>query len=156
MVRPPDSWSKGLGFESQQEQQENFLLCVELSVLTLISVSVPPLWIVQGLECQTHDQKVSGSSPIRSGRRNFFSRFNCLCRLLLQYLFHPCVTAVARKRSWSFACCWPRFDPAGSTKNSFLWFQLLMHRPPPPPPQWMLAIWVKQIFPRLYHASCQL
>ena len=41
--RAPDSWLKGHGFESQQEQQENFLLQGQLSVLTLISVSVPPL-----------------------------------------------------------------------------------------------------------------
>ena len=42
-VRAPDSWLKGRGFESLQEQQENFLLQGQLSVLTLISVSVPPL-----------------------------------------------------------------------------------------------------------------
>ena len=42
MVRAPDSWSKGCGFESLQELRENFLLQGQLSVLTLISVSVPP------------------------------------------------------------------------------------------------------------------
>ena len=30
----------------------------------------------------------------------FFSRVNILCWLLFWYLFHPCVTVVARKRSW--------------------------------------------------------
>ena len=38
VVRLPGSWSKGLGFESQQE---NLLLQGQLSVLTLISVSTP-------------------------------------------------------------------------------------------------------------------
>ena len=40
--RTPDSWSKGRGFESRQERRKNFLLQGQLSVLTLISVSVPP------------------------------------------------------------------------------------------------------------------
>ena len=38
----PDSWLKGRGFESLQERRENFLLQGRLSVLILISVSVPP------------------------------------------------------------------------------------------------------------------
>ena len=42
VVWAPDSWSKGRGFESLQERRENFLLQGQLSVLTLISVSVPP------------------------------------------------------------------------------------------------------------------
>ena len=40
--RPTDSCPKGLGFESRQERRENFLLQGQLSVLTLISVPVPP------------------------------------------------------------------------------------------------------------------
>ena len=44
VVRVPGSWSKSHGFKSQQEQQENFLLRGHLSVLILISVSVPPLF----------------------------------------------------------------------------------------------------------------
>ena len=42
VVRAPDSWLKGRGFESLLERRENFLLRGRLSVLTLISVSVPP------------------------------------------------------------------------------------------------------------------
>ena len=42
VVRVPDSRLKGHGFEFRQEWQENFLLQGHLSVLTLISVSVPP------------------------------------------------------------------------------------------------------------------
>ena len=42
VVRAPDSWLKGRGFESLLERRENFLLQGRLSVLTLLSVSVPP------------------------------------------------------------------------------------------------------------------
>ena len=42
VVRAPNSWLKGRGFESLLERRENFLLQGRLSVLTLISVSVPP------------------------------------------------------------------------------------------------------------------
>ena len=64
--------------------------------------------IAQWLEHQTHDLKVPGSSPGRSGGRIFFSRVNFLCWLLFRYLFHPRVTAVARKRSQPFCqkCRW--------------------------------------------------
>ena len=41
VVRATDS-SKGRGFESLQERWENCLLLGQLSVLALISVSVPP------------------------------------------------------------------------------------------------------------------
>ena len=43
VVRAPDSCLKGRRFESLQEQQENFLLQGQLSVLTLISVIVSPM-----------------------------------------------------------------------------------------------------------------
>ena len=43
VVRAPDSLLKGRRFESLLEGQENFLLQGRLSVLTLISVSIPPL-----------------------------------------------------------------------------------------------------------------
>ena len=41
VARAPDSWLKGLGFESLLERRDNFLLQGQLSVLTLILVSVP-------------------------------------------------------------------------------------------------------------------
>ena len=64
--------------------------------------------IAQWLERWTRDRKVAGSNPFRSGGRIFFSRVNFLCWLLFWYLFHPCVTAVARKRLRSFCqkCRW--------------------------------------------------
>ena len=58
--------------------------------------------IAQWLERWTHDRKVTGLNPCWSGGRIFFSRVNFLCWLLFQYLFHPRVTAVARKRPLSF------------------------------------------------------
>ena len=62
----------------------------------------------QWLEHRTSDWKVTGLNPCRSGGRIFFSRVDFLCWLLFWYPFHPRVTAVARKRSWSFRqkCRW--------------------------------------------------
>ena len=48
------------------------------------------------------DGKVAGLSPGMRGDVIFFSRVNFLCWLSFWYPFHPRVTAVARKRSWSF------------------------------------------------------
>ena len=42
-LQSADSWSKGCGFETQQERQKKLFLHGQLSVLTLISVSVSPL-----------------------------------------------------------------------------------------------------------------
>ena len=42
VVRAPASGSKGRGFKSLQERREDFLVQGQLSVLTPISVSVPP------------------------------------------------------------------------------------------------------------------
>ena len=53
VVRAPDSWLKGCGFESLQERRENFLLHGRLFVLTLISLSVPlPCYITSRSFCQ--------------------------------------------------------------------------------------------------------
>ena len=64
--------------------------------------------IAQWLQHWTHDGRVSGSQCCRSSRRIFFSRASFLCWLLFWYPLHPCVTAVACKRSWSFfqKCSW--------------------------------------------------
>ena len=35
LVRAPDSWSEGCGFQSRQERRENFLFLSQLGVLTL-------------------------------------------------------------------------------------------------------------------------
>ena len=58
--------------------------------------------IAQWLGCRSHNQKVLGMSPCRSGKRFFLSRVNFMCRPLFRYPFHTCVTTVTRKRSWSF------------------------------------------------------
>ena len=64
--------------------------------------------IAQWLEHRTRDWKVAGSNPCWNGGRIFFSRVDFLCWLLFRYLFHPRVTAVARKKSLSFCqkCRW--------------------------------------------------
>ena len=76
--------------------------CYKLQQLVM-GVGIAP-W----LECQACDQKVAGLNPCGSGGRIFFSRVNLRCWLLFQYLFHPRVTAVARKRPWPFCqkCRW--------------------------------------------------
>ena len=60
------------------------------------------------LERRTHDWKVAGLNPCRSGGRMFCSRVDFLCWLLFRYPLHPRVTAVARKRPRSFCqtCRW--------------------------------------------------
>ena len=77
------------------------------------------------LERRTHDWKVMGSNPGRSGRRIFFSRVDFLCWLLFWYLFHPCVTAVAHKRSWSFCqkCRWQVTAKHKYTLPMWLWIK---------------------------------
>ena len=64
--------------------------------------------IAQWLEHWTHDWTSVSSNPCRSSGRVFFSMVNFVCWLLFQCLFHPRVTAVARKRSRSFCqkCRW--------------------------------------------------
>ena len=77
------------------------------------------------LERQTRDQKVPGSSPGRSGRRIFFSRVNFLCWIVFQYPLHPCVTAVALKRSQSFCqkCRWQVTAKHINTIPTWLWMK---------------------------------
>ena len=77
------------------------------------------------LERRTHDRKVQGSSPGRSGGRIFFSRVKFLCWLLFWYPFHPCVTAVARKRSRSFCqkCMWQVTAKHTYTLPMWLWMK---------------------------------
>ena len=74
---------------------------------------------------QTRDRKVAGSSPGRSGGRTVLSRVNFLCWLLFRYPFHPCVTAVARKRSRSFCqkCRWQVTAKHTYTLPVWLWMK---------------------------------
>ena len=59
--KAPDLWSKGLRFKSQEEQQENFLLWGQLSVLTFIQYlfhpRVPTVVILVGKRPQSFCQK---------------------------------------------------------------------------------------------------
>ena len=56
----PDSWSKGRRFESWQKRREKFLLEGHLSVLGLISVSVPLPWSCSKAEDPGHSAKNAG------------------------------------------------------------------------------------------------
>ena len=64
--------------------------------------------IAQWFERRTCDWQVVGWNPCRSDGRILFSRVDFLCWLLFRYPFHPCVTAVAHKRSRSSCqkCRW--------------------------------------------------
>ena len=55
VVRAPDSWSKGHGFKSLQEWQENYLL--QICVLTFILVSVPPSYHSSAQKDPSHSAK---------------------------------------------------------------------------------------------------
>ena len=85
--------------------------------------SMTQVGIAQWLECWAHDWKVTGLSPCRSGRRIFFSRVNFLCQFLFWYdLLHPCVTAVAWKRSQSFCQkCSGRLQLDMQTPSVYMW-----------------------------------
>ena len=83
--------------------------------------------VAQWLEHWTHDWKVVGSNPCRSSGRIFFFRVDFLCWLLFQYPFHPRVTAVAHKRSWSFSqkCRWQ--VSAKHTYTLHMWLCMKWH-----------------------------
>ena len=101
-----------------------FLLQFTKQVAIIIGVKMGA-GIAQWLEHQTRDRKVLGSSPGRCAGRIFFSRVNLLCRLLFRYLIHPHVTAVARKRSWSFwqKCRWQVTAKHTYTLPMWLWMK---------------------------------
>ena len=58
--------------------------------------------------------------PCRSGGRIFLSWVDFLCWLLFRYSFHPRVTAVARKRSWSVCQKW-RWQVTGVALHEVTW-----------------------------------
>ena len=81
--------------------------------------------IAQWLEHWTCGWKVTGLNPCRSGGRIFFSRVDFLCWLIFRYLFHPRVTAVARKISQSFCqkCRWQVTAKHTYTLPTWLWMK---------------------------------
>ena len=84
--------------------------------------------IAQWLERRTHDWKVVSSNPCRNGRRILFSRVNFLCWLLFRYPFHPCVTAVARKRPWSFCQTCTRWQVTDKHAYTLrMWLCMMWH-----------------------------
>ena len=85
-----------------------FLCVLACSFFFLCVCGISRQGIAQWLERWTRDWKVVGSNPCGSGRRIVFSRVNFLCWFLFRYPFHPRVTAVTHKRSWSSCqkCRW--------------------------------------------------
>ena len=94
-----------------------------ISSRVLCSIMYWGAGIAQWLERRTHDRKVPGSSPGRSGGRIFFPMVIFLCWLLFRYPFHPRLTAVARKRSRSFCqkCRWQVTAKHTYTLPMWLW-----------------------------------
>ena len=99
--------------------------------------------IAQWLERRTRDWKVVGSNPCWSGRIIFFSRVDFLCWLLFQYLFHPRVTTVARKRFQSF-CQKCRWQVTAKTRIHLTYVAL--HEV-----TWCMVVWCTQ---NLHRDSC--
>ena len=68
-------------------------------------VKVPDSWL-KGCRFESLQERLFIQE--NAAVRVFFSRVNFLCWLLFRYPFHPRVTAVAHKRSWSFCpkCRW--------------------------------------------------
>ena len=124
---------------SKLDQNCSFCLSVYLSVslssLFLLFVFLSnSIWtiilgsgIAQWLGRRTRDWKVAGSNPCRSSGRIFFSGVDFLCWLLFRYPLHPRVTAVARKRYWSFCrkCRWQ--VTAEHTCTQHTWLQMKRH-----------------------------
>ena len=84
---------------------DSYVCCCPLCYMSIITGGAG---IAQWLERRNRDWNIAGSNPCRSGGRNSFSRVDFLCWLLFRYPFHPCVTAVTRKRPRSFCqkCRW--------------------------------------------------
>ena len=72
------------------------------------------------LQHRTRDWKVAGLSPCRRGGIIFFSGVNFLSWVLFRYPFHPCVTAVACKRSW-WLCQKCRWQVTAKHACHFAW-----------------------------------
>ena len=98
--KKPDVWKCALLYFCLDPR--TFCVCMCLCVWWLVNS-----WGILLVEHWTRDRKVASSNPSRSSGRIFFSKVNFMC-WLIQCPFHPHVTSVARKRSWSFCqkCRW--------------------------------------------------
>ena len=85
VVRALGSWSKGLGFVSPQEQQENFLLQGQPSVLTLFCYLFPLLLPQQHVKDPSHSAKSVG------GRLQLNMHAPCVCHSAWSDMVHGCM-----------------------------------------------------------------
>ena len=76
-------------------------------------------WLSTGLKIKRLQVQVLAGSV----GEFFFSKVNFLCGILFWYLFHPCVTAVACKRSRSFCqkCRWLGTAKHTCTLHIYMW-----------------------------------
>ena len=111
-----------------------------------------PMLQVEWLERQTRDWKVAGSNPCHEQWEFFFlqGRLSVLT-VLFWYPFHPCVTEVAHKRSWSFCqkCRWQV-----TAKHAYT-LRRLFHEV-----TWSVVVWCTQDLRRdscsfMWHQPCQ-
>ena len=94
VVRAPDSWLKGPGFKSLQERRENFLLQGRLSVLTLISVSVPPPCYHRHVKDPGHSAKSAG------GRLQLNTHTPYVCGFAWSDMVHGCMVYTELAPRW--------------------------------------------------------
>ena len=84
-------------FQARLTDSSTSKQCISVGSRNSSVVRVPDLWL-----------KGCRFESLQEQWKKFFSRVNFLCWLSFRYLFHPSVTTVARKRSWSFCqkCRW--------------------------------------------------
>ena len=105
----------------------HYITCLACETSSTLNQHNWGVGIAQWLERRTVDQTVAGSNPCWSGRKIFFFRVNFLCWLLFRYPFHPCCTAVARKRPWSF-CQKHRWQVTAKRMYTLrMWFCMKWH-----------------------------
>ena len=109
VVRAPDSWLKGRGFESLLERRENFLLQGRLSVLTLISVSVPSTTVARKksrLFCQKCRWQVTAKTRIHLTYVAFIEpcfgighNLSLICQMTSEDIKHQLIIIVRKNKT---------------------------------------------------------
>ena len=91
-VRVPDSWSKGRGFKSLQEQWKNFLLLDQFSVLTHFNIcSTPPHPPPPPVLLQQHIKDPGHSAKSAGGRLQLNMHAPYVCGFAWSDMVHSCM-----------------------------------------------------------------
>ena len=98
--RAPDSWLKGRGFESLQEQRENFILRGQLSVLfdSYFGIRSTPVL----LQLQVKDPGHSTKSA--EGRLHLNTHAPYVCGYALSDMVHGCMVYTERAETAAVSC----------------------------------------------------